>query len=322
MRELPLVKKGYCIIPSDIIGGYTLKAEAPSDTTERDTRSSSRIDTTIRLADIIALAILFVALIGTIATLFMVIKSNSMQAIVDGALDVRMLTSEDISNRDIAAQLDQIMEAVKGDSAASLMDKAILDAYILQRSKRFKEAINKWHSIANIAERHDKHLAANAFFSAAYIHAKMLLDHKEAIINLTKAINLMPGYADAYNHRGVSKMALKDFQGANNDLEIAVSINTNYAIAYSNLGQAKLSLGDHNAAITNYTKAININKELAEAYFNRGIVYAELGDINLAKKDLRDASNLAHLRGDELLKKMADGWLQHLGNSAPQDGSN
>ncbi len=48
---------------------------------------------------------------------------------------------------------------------ASLTDRAIAEAYSLQEDGRIEEAIEKWRSIANVAEGIDDDLAARAWFS-------------------------------------------------------------------------------------------------------------------------------------------------------------
>ena len=275
----------------------------------------SSIDSTVRLMDIITLG-------AVVITLVMVLKSGKMDATLGGILDVRMITSEDISNRDIAEQLDQIMEAVLRNPNASLIDKAKFDAYILQRVNRIKEAIKKWDSIANIAKGHDKNLAASAWFSVGYLYQMKLMDNQEALNAFTKAIDLNTGYAEAYNSRALVKIALGELQEAVTDLEIAISLNPYYAAAYSNLGVVKLSLEEYNAAIDNYTTAIVLNKELAEARVNRGIAHANLGNIDKAKKDFQDGARLAHQQGNKTLKFIAEGWLQELSKLTPQDGEN
>ena len=41
-----------------------------------------------------------------------------------------------------------------------------------------------------------------------------LKDYKGAIADYTKAIEIDPNYADAYNNRGIAKDELKDYKGA------------------------------------------------------------------------------------------------------------
>ena len=49
------------------------------------------------------------------------------------------------------------------------MDRAIADAYSLQRAGRIDDAIERWRSIANIAETIDNDLAARAWLSVGYL---------------------------------------------------------------------------------------------------------------------------------------------------------
>ena len=52
---------------------------------------------------------------------------------------------------------------------ASPVDRAIADAVSLQRAGRIEEAIEKWRSIANVAEGSDNDLAARAWLSVGYL---------------------------------------------------------------------------------------------------------------------------------------------------------
>jgi tetratricopeptide (TPR) repeat protein len=78
-------------------------------------------------------------------------------------------------------------------------------------------------------------------------------DFYRAITDFTKAIELNPQYAEAYNFR---------------------------ALAYDGLGQTGHALDDYN-------RALQLNPGLATAYYGRGLVYEEQGDTESAIADYR-----------------------------------
>ena len=130
-----------------------------------------------------------------------------------------------------------------------------------------------------------------------------------------------------FNERAISKMNLKDYNGAIADLTKVIDYETennfssskeklakklgitveelenriqkdkeavtdDYALAYNNRGWSKHNLKDDNGAIADYTKAIELNPDYALAYFNRGYSKGELKDHDGAKSDYTKAIEL------------------------------
>ena len=75
---------------------------------------------------------------------------------------------EVVSKPENASEVEEYIKAIDSNPKATLMEKAIADAYVLQRGQKIKEAIEKWRSVANIAEGHDKALAVQAWASAGF----------------------------------------------------------------------------------------------------------------------------------------------------------
>lgn len=71
----------------------------------------------------------------------------------------------------------------------SSVDKAIADAYALQRNGKIKAAVQKWRSIANIVAETDRELASQAWFSVGYLLAEEDLTEK-ALVAYNKAIQI------------------------------------------------------------------------------------------------------------------------------------
>ncbi len=65
-------------------------------------------------------------------------------------------------------------------------------------------------------------------------------DHRAAIQDYNKAIELDPNLALVYYIRGFAKNGLGDQRGAIQDYNKAIELNPNYALAYRNRGSAKI----------------------------------------------------------------------------------
>ena len=62
-----------------------------------------------------------------------------------------------------------VVENVHQNPDSSLIERAVASALSLQQQNRIEEAIEKWHSIANITEGIDDERAAEAWFSVGYL---------------------------------------------------------------------------------------------------------------------------------------------------------
>ena len=67
------------------------------------------------------------------------------------------------------SEIEKAVRQVQQNPEASALDRALADAFTLQQEGNIEEAIEKWRSIANIAEGSDNDLAAHAWFSVGYL---------------------------------------------------------------------------------------------------------------------------------------------------------
>ena len=133
-------------------------------------------------------------------------------------------------------------------------------------------------------------------FAAAYNNLGMVYgkksDYAQAIEMLDKAIELNPNYADAYSNRGIVSSLKGDYAHAIEMLDKAIELNPNHADAYSNRGIANLKRGNYISAIVDLDKAIELNPNHADAYNNRGVIYNNKGEVDLAIADCTKAIEL------------------------------
>ena len=136
--------------------------------------------------------------------------------------------------------------------------------------------------VAKEAKVEERVLSASEWFERGYASK----EPEEKIRYYTKAIELDPKDAYAYNNRANSYAALGQDERAIEDYDRAIQLNPEDAAAYSNRGNSYAALGLHERAIEDYNQAIQLNPELPEAYSNRGNSYAALGQHERAIEDL------------------------------------
>ena len=182
-------------------------------------------------------------------------------------------------------------KSVQENPATSLIAQTIASAILLQQEGKIDEAIEKWHSIASIAEGLDKELGSQAWFSIGHLSGEKA-DHEAVIDANTRALRLNPKYAAAYYNRGLARHTLGQRQAALADYDEALRLDPNFTDAYNNRGLVKHALGQHQAALADYDKALHLNPNDAEAYNNRGNTKHVLGQHQAALADYDKAFRL------------------------------
>lgn len=80
-------------------------------------------------------------------------------------------------------------------------------------------------------------------------------DFKNAIDNLTKALEQDPNLVTAYTYRGVARAATGNDKGAISDYTKAIEINPKSASSYVSRGLSRIKIGDKNGACSDWKKA-------------------------------------------------------------------
>ena len=118
------------------------------------------------------------------------------------------------------------------------------------------------------------------------LRSRQFSDAAEAF---TRAVEMDPDNAEAYNHRGVARAYMGKIDDAISDYTRALQIKPELVGALNNRGSAYYQKKLLNQAISDYSKAIEINPYLAEAYSNRGTAWASKGDYFRAIRDYTQA---------------------------------
>ena len=257
----------------------------------------------------------------------------------------KMLSAEVFAALSGDQEFEKVLRDFEQIPNLSFVDKAMIEAYKLQKDGKITEATQKWCSIANIVGEADKNLAAHSWFSAGYLYEvedkkeealsaynkainlkpdyaeayaargtmKSVLDRREsAVDDYNEAIRLKPDYAEAYNNRGFEMTRLGQYESAVDDCNEAIRLKPDFAYAYDSRGTAKQSLGQYESAVDDYNEAIHLKPDYAEAYYNRGNVHLDLENIESAKSDFQNALELAKEQGEKDLIDGIEKKLQEL----------
>jgi tetratricopeptide (TPR) repeat protein len=108
-----------------------------------------------------------------------------------------------------------------------------------------------------------------------------------AIADCTRAIDLDPRFAIAYSNRGAAWQKKREFDRAIADFNEAIRLKPTFAYCYYQRGDAWRAKRDRDAAIRDYSEAIRLDPKTADAYFGRAAMRWEKGDFDGALADLR-----------------------------------
>ena len=116
-----------------------------------------------------------------------------------------------------------------------------------------------------------------------------LRNNKDAISDLTKAIELDPELLGAYKNRQILQSRIGNYYEAHQDHNRSKEIRPNFYKVLYNRGMNNFRLGNFHAAINDYTHVIAQKPEAYEAFHSRGIAKSSLGLFQEAINDYMKA---------------------------------
>jgi len=117
-------------------------------------------------------------------------------------------------------------------------------------------------------------------------------DIDERLLFGSEAIRLHPGFAEAFNNRGLARLDSGDRDGALRDFNEAIRLKPDLAPAFYNRGVARHDKEGLELAIEDYTRAIMLNPNYVKALNNRGMALYEKKDWAGAGADYDEALRL------------------------------
>jgi len=124
---------------------------------------------------------------------------------------------------------------------------------------------------------------------------------KLALSYYDKSLSINTEQERIWLNRGVALEKLGDFLGAHQSYKSAAAVNPASAEAWAYQGNALFHMSRFLEAIQVYDKALEIDNSLAQIWIHKGICLVENDCINQALECFRQANQLGHPRGIELI---------------------
>ncbi len=175
--------------------------------------------------------------------------------------------------------------AYKKENADAMAAAPVEDDIAPRFGPVFRVGRNSGHPSPEAGEARKKASAASSWWS--------LGKYKQALEAYGEAVRLDPGFAAAFNNRGLIHMEIGQYYEAITDFTRALSLAPGMVNVYVNRAGAYRDIGKYKRALADYDLAIQLNPDLAEAYRHRGIIRHKLGFRSRAGKDLHQALLLA-----------------------------
>jgi len=131
----------------------------------------------------------------------------------------------------------------------------------------------------------------HAYYTRALVQQKF--DHdSEALVDIDKALSLVPADYDFLVLRAKIELLLKQFDAAASDTRSAMKTERKeHAQAEDVAGCCCLAEGEKRAALSHFSKAISEDADLGAAYYHRAIAHQMLGDKIKSEQDLYRAED-------------------------------
>jgi tetratricopeptide (TPR) repeat protein len=157
-------------------------------------------------------------------------------------------------------------------------------------SAREKDDLSLWSEWTNsLLSKHPKHPIALYLSADAKARTGKL---EEAIKDLSKALEIKPDFALAWNARGNIFILTNKWDDAVGDFMVATRAAPEFADAHASLGTYYVLNEAPDGAIEAFDKAIELNPKFALAYNGRGCAYFGKGEFEKAASDFSMASSL------------------------------
>jgi len=126
----------------------------------------------------------------------------------------------------------------------------------------------------------------------------------QAISDLTKAIEINPQFAKAYNNRGFAYVTQGNFPLAVSDFTKVIETDPKNADAYHSRGFVYAKQNNFIQAVADFTKALEIDPALAKAYDSRGRSYYHMKEYDKAWADVHKAEGLGSAVSPKFLAEL------------------
>ena len=129
-------------------------------------------------------------------------------------------------------------------------------------------------------------------------------EYDQAFSELTRAIEIDPGFAPAYIIRGIAYNDKGEHDLSIADFTRVIEIKPTDAHAYVSRGMAYGNKGEYDLAVADHSRAIEIDPTLTDPYRLRARAYTYKGEYDKAWKDVYQAQALGRPVDPKLLEKL------------------
>jgi len=176
-----------------------------------------------------------------------------------------------------AGDLDQLNLSREKAREAKALEPGYMGSSEVLSDLGYEYVVLGWYDEAMIIfEEIAEDKPASSAFGRGLIYSSRGND-SAALAAYDEAIRINPGYALAWNNKGVTLSDLGRKDEAIIAYDQALKINPGYALAWFNKGVALSDLGRKDEAIVAYDQALKINPGYALAWFNKGVALSDLG---------------------------------------------
>lgn len=185
-------------------------------------------------------------------------------------------------------------------------DALHLLALTLKLSGRLLEALPYYKKIVTLYPDAEFIPMVLSNYANALREAKAFNESEKAFL---RAIELKPGYFDAYSNLGLVMQEQGRYNDAKQLYLKALAINPDYADGWNNLGGVYQRHGSLQEAMKSYQKALQLKPNFPQAHYNLGNVYADGGLLPEAVDEYRTS-----LDQDPDYVEAAISWLRQAQN--------
>jgi tetratricopeptide (TPR) repeat protein len=122
--------------------------------------------------------------------------------------------------------------------------------------------------------------------------------HREAIADLDRALELRPRFAAALTERGVARELCGDFAGALRDCDAAIAADPSYPLAHANRINLLLRAKRWTDAVETGNLGLRLAPRMALMRYSRGVAHEMLGNLAQARDDYAIAIDHAPRNSD------------------------
>lgn len=128
----------------------------------------------------------------------------------------------------------------------------IIDSY--ERFDRIKQDL----SSGNVKQQPDLE-SAERYVNRGNAFARHRNQYDQALSAFNAAIEINPGFAEAYNERGNAYFYQKRYEEAILGYSEAIEIQPEFALGFHNRGSAHAKIGQYDQAISDYMHALSVD---------------------------------------------------------------